>query len=161
MADPPIFLPGETLPASKLQALGSELQTYTPALTAVTTDPTLGSGSSAEGMWAQLGPLVYVVWTIQFGSSGTNAGSGVYRVSLPVDVAPGPLDEVSIGSGRCNDANVGTDLGSSIFHAQMAPGLPDRFQMYVEEAVAVSSSNPWAWAASDRLSGFCLYPGDF
>lgn len=161
MADPPIFLPGETLPASKLQALASEPDTYTPQLTAVTTNPTLGTGSSAEGLWVQIGPLVYCVWTIQFGNSGVNAGSGVYRVSLPVDVAPGALAEVSLGSGRANDASVGTDLGSSVFHAQMAPGLPDRIQMYVEEAVAISNSTGWTWAASDRLSGFCLYPGDF
>lgn len=57
---------------------------WTPALTAATTNPTLGSGSVQEGSYMQLGKLVIAHFNIQFGSSGQNAGSGEYRISLPV-----------------------------------------------------------------------------
>ena len=57
---------------------------WTPALTAATTNPTLGTGSSIAGRYCQIGKLVIASFTIQFGTSGTNAGSGEYRLSLPV-----------------------------------------------------------------------------
>jgi hypothetical protein len=58
--------------------------TWTPALTAATTNPTLGTGSSAIGRYRQLGKQVFAFVRIVFGTSGAAAGSGTYFVSLPV-----------------------------------------------------------------------------
>lgn len=161
MADPPIVAPGETLAAEKLQAFGSEVTTYTPVLTAASSNPTLGVANDADGAWYQIGPLVAFWFSIQFGTSGVGAGSGQYRVSLPVPVLAGNLAKVSLGAGRVVDNSVGTDLGSSIIELEMLDGDPTKLVMAVEEAVTVSNALPWTWAASDRLFGGGLYPGDF
>lgn len=59
--------------------------TYTPALSASTTPPTLGDGSSQSGAWQRNGHLITGWASIQFGTSGVSAGSGAYIVSLPFD----------------------------------------------------------------------------
>lgn len=57
---------------------------YAPTLKAVSSDPTLGSGSSAAGSYAIVGDLVIVRVGFVFGSSGAAAGSGEYYVAAPV-----------------------------------------------------------------------------
>ena len=76
---------------------GSGKLSYTPALTASVSDPTLGSGSSTSGFYIVDGKLVTVWSGIIFGSSGAAAGSGTYRVSLPV--AADPSQGRFLGSG--------------------------------------------------------------
>lgn len=94
-----------------LQELGPVLigsgvrQTYTPTLTASSSNPTLGSGSSATGYYVQNGELVSVQISILFGSSGAAAGSGTYRLSLP-PVTPHATQGRFVGS--CFVFNDGT-----------------------------------------------------
>jgi hypothetical protein len=57
---------------------------YIPTLTASTTNPSLGTGSSALGRYYQSGKMVAFNLDIIFGTTGMNAGSGIYAVSLPV-----------------------------------------------------------------------------
>lgn len=57
---------------------------YTPVLTASTTNPTLGTGSSAVGRYRQFGKTVLCRGEFRFGTSGISAGSGQYSMSLPV-----------------------------------------------------------------------------
>jgi hypothetical protein len=59
------------------------LQTYTPVLSAVTTDPTLGTGGFIRGFYYQIFDQIYVFGEMRFGTAGTNAGSGIYTISLP------------------------------------------------------------------------------
>jgi len=63
---------------------GTEFSTYTPALTATSSNPTLGSGSTAQGRYYRYGRMVHVEVVIRFGTSGVAVGSGFYEVSLPV-----------------------------------------------------------------------------
>lgn len=161
MAIPPVFLPGQTVPADKLQALGSQVEAYTPALTAATDNPTLGAGHDADGMWTQQGHLAMVWWSLQFGTSGVDAGDGIYFVSLPVPVAPGALTDVALGAGRVVDASDATSAGSELITLEMRPGNPDQFRLAVEGGIFVTHASPWAWAANDRAFGYCCYPGDF
>lgn len=161
MTVPPVFAPGETVPAEKIQALGSLVTTYTPVLTGAAGNPTLGAGSDADGEWFQLGPLVYFAFSIQWGGSGLNVGSGQYRVSLPVPVLPGTLGKRSIGKGRIIDASVGSDLGSSIIELEMLDGDPTKLVMAVEEGVTIAATNPWTWQNNDWIFGAGMYPGDF
>ena len=65
-------------------ASASVFSDWVPVLTAVTTNPTLGTGSSATGRYTENGKLVQGWARILFGTSGTAAGSGEYRISLPV-----------------------------------------------------------------------------
>lgn len=63
---------------------GSEWSTYTPVLTATSSNPTLGTGSVQQGRYIRYGRMVHVNAIIKFGTSGVNVGSGFYEVSLPV-----------------------------------------------------------------------------
>lgn len=86
------FAVGETVTAatlnSELRDLSTGVQaawdTYTPALTATTTNPTLGTSSSAAGTYIQVGKSVTGTAEIVFGTSGVVAGSGNYAISLPI-----------------------------------------------------------------------------
>lgn len=79
LADPETGLAFQSLSAY----LGG-IQPFVPVLTASTTDPTLGTGGEAHGEYIITGPICYYWGMILFGSAGFTAGSGTYRISLPV-----------------------------------------------------------------------------
>lgn len=56
---------------------------YTPVLTAVGTDPTLGIGGGVSGEYTQLGDFVHAWGQILFGG-GATIGTGTWEISLPV-----------------------------------------------------------------------------
>lgn len=98
--------------ATEVTGLWTGLQaawdSYTPALTASTTNPTLGAGSSASGTYLQYGHKIGGEGDILFGSSGVVAGSGSYAVSLPVAcTAAAVTNGTSMGSGTFNDVSAG------------------------------------------------------
>lgn len=62
---------------------GSAWTTYTPSLTGTESNPSLGSGSTAQGRYWRVGRTVTVEVIIKFGS-GMSKGGGFYEVSLPV-----------------------------------------------------------------------------
>jgi hypothetical protein len=132
---------------------------YTPTLSGSSSNPTLGSGSSATGYYAQQGKRVWGYGTITFGSSGTNAGSGFYGVVLPVE----PINrDVPIGTGFMVDASdeyrleltalaVATSFWASatskgVFHVSTgaAAGV-------LTGATPVGAAAPWAWGAGDII----------
>jgi hypothetical protein len=115
-------------------------------LTAVTTNPTLGVGSTAAGTYAQLGSLVVVRARIFFGSSGVGAGSGVYRFSLPVAAA---ASNGVFGSGQLFDSSA----GSTQLVACIADGVGTTYVNLRTNASAsaVTDAVPWVWAASDQI----------
>lgn len=59
--------------------------TYTPALDATTTPPTLGTGSTQFGRWFREGTHATVAIFLRFGSSGSAPGTGIYEISLPTE----------------------------------------------------------------------------
>lgn len=63
---------------------GVTIQTYTPTLTASSSNPTLGTGSSATGHFYRIGQQCTAMFFIKFGSAGVAAGSGLYRISPPL-----------------------------------------------------------------------------
>lgn len=63
---------------------GVTVQTYTPTLTAASSNPTLGTGSSATGHFYRIGQQCTAMFFIKFGSAGVAAGSGLYRISPPL-----------------------------------------------------------------------------
>jgi hypothetical protein len=58
------------------------IQTYTPALTASTTNPSLGTGSTLIGQYYTVFDQVYTWGEFRFGTSAS-VGSGIYEISLP------------------------------------------------------------------------------
>lgn len=138
---------------------------YTPALTATTTSPTLGSGSVVAGRYYQdpITGMVDVNIRITFGTSGTNAGSGTYLVSLPIAIdrlttgtTLGTGDVVGSGMIR-DDSAVATGSRQVTCYSSstttVTMGLGDG------TSSAVASAAPFAWAASDSISLCLRYPG--
>jgi hypothetical protein len=162
LADPPLFAPGQTLPAEKLQALGSQGTLFVPTLTAATTNPNMGTTPDRQGIWYQLGPMVMYFFSLQFGTGGTvDPGSGQYFVSAPVPVLAGSLDKVSVGAGRATDDSESGGAGSNVLEVEMADSDASKLTFGVEEGRVVTAAVPWTWAANDRLWGHAFYPGDF
>ena len=124
---------------------------YTPVLTASTTNPTLGAGSSAEGRYLKVGRLVVYRFKIAFGTSGVNAGSGFYKVSAPVNRNTA-FSAVCTSTIYGNDVSVGTrNHGFANFSGDNA------FEIFYLNGVAYSATTPWTWAASDTIEGQLVY----
>jgi hypothetical protein len=129
---------------------------YTPALTAATTNPTLGTGSTTTGAYVQIGKFVIANFRIGFGSSGAAAGSGSYRVSLPVagNTAHNSKIAGTLYFGD-NSANV-VRLGSSLFWISSTT-VSLRIDSTSAALYEVTNSNPWTWANDDAISGMFFY----
>lgn len=161
------FTPAGSIAATTVQAAIEEVaaeavgtpgawSTYTPALTATTTNPTLGTGGSFEttGRYEQVGKTVRFSIIVRFGTAGVAAGSGSFRVSLPVAARSVPLGSLSStvieGGGYVQDDNAG-------LHYHVVPELitTTTVALIRDGAAAVTHNAPFAWAASDsiRISG--------
>lgn len=142
---------GQVLTAATLNTIGAAWETWTPALTASTTNPTLGTGSTATGRYGRIQKVVFGNCRIVFGTSGTNAGVGFYFVSLPVTAQ---ASGVAAGQGWIFDSSTGL-----VRHVAIALDSTTRVSLYLENATnyAVAAGNPWAWAASDQIQFYFEY----
>jgi hypothetical protein len=121
---------------------------YTPALTASTTNPTLGTGSVVAGKYKQIGKTVFGWAKLQFGTSGVAAGSGVYRISLPVTAAS--AESQICGAGILQDSSANTAYTLVPYIANT--GYVELYQHQTSGATqVVFNDNPVVIAASDRL----------
>ena len=160
---PRTWVAGETVTAAELnthvrdnlKVIGDAWTTYTPTLTASTTDPTLGSGSSATGAYIAAGKLIIGRARIVFGASGTAAGTGNYFVSIPV-TARATTDLVN---GSCRLVHSTTTI------ARPFPALTTTSLLVMEYPATwpsdtqtlVGDSAPWAWGASDSIDITFIY----
>lgn len=88
----------------------------TTILTASTTNPTLGTGSSAVAAYKQVGNVVHFRIEVVCGTSGVAAGSGTYQFLLPVAPKAGylaPLANGFIQDGAGAAITVGTLIWSA------------------------------------------------
>lgn len=129
---------------------------YTPTLTSTGTPPTLGTGSVRAGWYSYMpGPSVCYSFFIQFGTSGTAVGSGNYQVTLPVNCSTVfAAGHPAVGATQLADSSTG---GFKIGTCFPAAGL-STLGLIVESSQIVGSAAPWAWAASDYVSGSITYP---
>lgn len=127
---------------------------YTPSLTASTTSPTLGTGSTATGRYKQVGKIVTGWAKLTFGTSGINAGTGIYRISLPIAAAS--ADDQVCGAGILQDSSANTAY-------TIVPHIPNTgyVQLYQHQTSGatqvVFQDNPINIAASDRLMIHFVY----
>lgn len=73
---------------------------WTPALSAGTTNPTLGSSGMAVGHYTLQGKMCTVTGYIGFGGTGMTGGNGNYSINLPLPVSP--LYPIVSGNGFIN-----------------------------------------------------------
>jgi hypothetical protein len=137
------------------------LQTYTPSLTATTTDPTLGTAGIAEGWYYQIFDQIYTGGELRF-DTGFTAGSGTYLVSLPfpaktltppsTTIGKGPI----IGNGQLWDNSVATARQPLIVQlrttTQMMFGTRNNGSTRELGALGII-----AWAVNDGISWFARY----
>lgn len=132
---------------------------YTPDITAGTTAPTLGTGSTAEGFYRMEGTEAKGQATFVFGTSGVNAGEGVYGILLPVE----PINRIQpLGIAYMADAsdNIRMLLGAfvvipALYASAQSRGViiqsNDATEGFSTGANPVGAAVPWTWAASDQI----------
>jgi len=74
---------GEVLTAATMNSIGAVWESYTPTWTGSTSNPSVGAGF-IEGRYCRIQTLIIVSGHIIPGA-GWSAGSGTYRVSLPIN----------------------------------------------------------------------------
>jgi hypothetical protein len=122
--------------------------TYTATLTAVTTNPTLGSGGSASGRYTLYGGKFCTLRvSVVFGTSGTNAGSGQYLIALPFAASTGITGGVP---NTC--ACVIRCAGSVAVPTGFISSGSSNLAMLTTGGSNVASGAPGAWTANDYLS---------
>ncbi|MCV2395914.1 hypothetical protein OEB99_16485 [Actinotalea sp. M2MS4P-6] len=134
---------------------------WVPALTASGGGVSLGSGSTATGVYSKTGEWVDAYFSIQFGTSGVTVGTGTYRISVPVtihaDLASVTDGTIPLGQVRLRDASTGTER---IYEAITRSDDANTFELRAIDAndnSAVTNAAPWTWGISDRLRGVLHY----
>ena len=135
---------GQILTSETLNTIGAPWESFTPNLTASTTNPTLGTGSSRTGRYGQIDTLAYGQGQINFGSSGVIAGSGFYFVSLPLTAqSSGKV----IGQFQFFDSSA-----LAVYIGTLISDTTTRSLMYYNNPSSVASNAaPFTWAASDFI----------
>lgn len=125
-------------------------ETYTPGLTAVTTDPTIGTGPVQEGRFTRHGTHATVHFNIEFGTSMA-AGSGIYEVALPTTCqAASALHtavEQVVGYGVTRDSSTGT-IYSTV--ARVVAAGTVRFETHASTG-DMDETTPFTWGDSDTV----------
>lgn len=129
------------------------IASYTPALTATTTNPTLGSGSSQYGRYCAFGQYVDVEIIIKFGTSGVSAGSGTYLVSLPTN-ADGATIYQNVGYGYVYDASAGITWAVV---AQINNTDASKVRLVWSGGLIVNNAAPMTWSTSDQINLILRY----
>jgi hypothetical protein len=136
---------------AKLAADAYTNSTWTPALTASVTNPTLGTSPIQTGTYLQVGKWVIALALIRFGTGSPTAGSGTYSISLPV-TANVTTGNRRVGTFTLWDNSATAEAIGSVFVAtgttvqMIYPATwPSGTQTNVSDAA------PWVWAASDEL----------
>lgn len=136
---------GQILTAATMNQIGAVWETWTPALTASTTNPTLGTGSVITGRYARIQKTVFGNVTILFGSAGVAAGTGFYFVSLPITAQSATPP---VGSGWMLDSSA-----SLLRQIEVTLDSTTRVALWLDNTTnfAVAATNPWTWAANDQI----------
>ncbi|GAA4098753.1 hypothetical protein [Actinomadura miaoliensis] len=145
-----IFIDGAWREVPRRDGGGSAWTSYTPALTATTTNPSLGVGSTRSGRYIREGRRVTVQVVCRFGSSGINVGSGFYEIALPVAARVTSPGRVT-GTGYCYDDSGADYRDGGCF---INTGVSDKVRISID-SVVVRNNAPFTWASNDEF-GFTL-----
>lgn len=153
----PVVADGNTILAAHHDAIATELNgpwtAYTPALTASSVNPGLGTSPTQTGRWKALATgLVVFNARIIFGTGSPTAGTGIYSVSLPPVNASTTIGTivsiVTLFDSSSSTRQVGALVIASATTAQIwAHGATS----------SVTNAAPWTWAASDQINFAGIY----
>lgn len=135
---------------------------YTCTLGATGSDPDLGTGGSALGQWAAIGPMTLAMGEITFGTAATNQGAGTYRILLPRPGTATPAASLgfTVGAMRCSSqlAAGGTVLVTpDVFVAASSAYLVGRYPATWPTGAEtnIGAGAPFAWSTNHRIN-FCI-----
>lgn len=126
---------------------GSGYTAYTPTVTGSVSNPGLGSTGTASGRYVQIGKHVHALIAITFAGSGITAGSGDYRIGLPV---PASTAVNLYGFGYHYDASAGSPYTLPLV-ATVGGSSSNTALIYGTAGSVVGSSNPAAPAVNDMI----------
>ncbi len=129
----------------------SGFASFTPTITANGGDPAIDPTVATEAGYVRLGPIVVAWWYIQFGAAMT-PGSGLWHLVKPVNSAGGASGNWGVGAGLIVD----NSTGATEFVILENRAAADMYLTY--GGGTVSDNAPWAWAASDEIRVFAIYP---
>ena len=128
---------------------------FTPTLTASTTSPNMGSTAVRKGRYIRFGNMIHYYFNLVFGGTGISAGSGGYRISLPVN------------ADMTANLHVGQNGGMQLYDSSAlafrlcVPLIANAsYMILVAETQGlggVTNSDPWTWASGDVIRGFIIY----
>lgn len=133
--------------------LPTERKQFTPTLTATSTDPDLGTGSSTSGAYVKIGNQVIYRFFIQFGS-GSSPGNGRYNISVPHSISSSiwATGTYAIGSAILFDWSVAGHKELAVPYASGSSSI----SMVVKDST-VFHNNPFNWDDDDRFSATVIY----
>lgn len=127
-------------------------KTYTPTLTASTTNPT---NWTQTGSYTQEGKLISMKFSLAAGASVT-VGSGTYRVAIPVSANT----TIPLGSSTCY-------IYDTSAAGLLTASYPHITSTYIElrypatypggALTGVTNNTPYAWATGDIISAAIIY----
>lgn len=129
----------------KTIVIGTGLQTFTPALTASGTNPTMGTGATAAGEYEQFGDYVIGTGEIAAGSSGFSAGAGSYRVNLPIAAA-----STASVAGRVMGEGIFIDATGNFYHLLLAASTSTTCTLSLDNGALLTSTTPVVPAVTDQ-----------
>jgi hypothetical protein len=135
------------------------LQPYNPQLTAVTSNPVLGTGGFIRGFYYKIFDQCWVWGEFRFGSAGASGGTGAWMISLPftvtnllgfsTNIGEAPV----VGNGYIWDDSSATARFPITAHLRTATQLMFGFRMGSGAGSReVSGAVPAAVAINDGLS---------
>jgi hypothetical protein len=147
---------------ARLTGIDGAWTSYTPALTASTTNPTLGASSVTFGRYRQIGKLVVAEGGFKWGTGGTG-GSGTYSISTPVAMSiAGVTAGLSVDfRGRVLLNRAGSVAAGDSVGGDMYQTTASVLGIEVDGWAAVtlpylSATNPWSWGTQNDQINFFL-----
>lgn len=139
---------------------------YTPQLTATTTNPTLGGSNDIEGYYYKIFDQIYTWGHFRFGS-GFNAGSGTYAITLPfkvktnIGIVPNIGQTPIVGNGNLWDESSAVAGGRQPLTCQLRTDQTIFFGVRMATGdFGVSHTGPITWAIDDGIKWFARYQRD-
>lgn len=138
-------------------AIGIGWTSYPPVIEASTTNPTAGTGATRNGRYIQVGKLVTYQFLYQFGSS-MNAGSGLYRLILPVTSTRVTLGKnLTAGTVRLYDSSTNKNIQLNFFVHDNDAYIRMAWFAHNDGANDVTATSPWTWEQNDVITGTITY----
>lgn len=136
----------------------SDYTTYTPVVTALTVNPTLGAGSATSGFYIKINKLVHCFGSVVLGT-GPSLGTGQWFITLPVAESNlNLMGQAVIFSSPANqilNMNVDTGTESSGSTSQMIFPYSDAFP--IGNRVLFGSASAWTPALNDSFYWNVVY----